>query len=532
MVSFDPYLNWLGIPPHDQPPNFYRLLGIVLFESNREVIEQAADRQSLRVGQYQSGPQGELCQQLLNEIAMATFCLLDPEQKAAYDGQLNEIMAHRGERASISPPPPASMNGSQQFGPPSPQFGQQPEMQPGMGPSDQGNGMPAYMTIPAPPPPQFGEQPGMQPSMGPSDAGSGVPGSMPMAAPPPPQFGQQPGVQPGMQPSMGPSDPGNGMPGPMIMSAPPPPQFGQQPGMQPGMGPVDSGSGMPGPMTMPGPPPTMQAPMPGMAAMPGPPAMPHSQQPFARLPIPGAVMPGPAGFTPAMSRSQASAAMPVAAPFRAPTAAAISAGPVAPPVSPPAVAQRPLDELESLASQPTIKRRFLKKKAKPQDNTSLIIGGVVAAVGFVLFIGYLVIMSQGKSKSGYDVVAQPEKPKISTRARLAEERKQKEKEIERKERERENKPAADHAPASGGNAGPLRPFSDGGGRSNRSGDGDTPLSTPHNFGPPTRAMDSPDPGGPIQSGPQPLQPGPHPDGRDTPRDLGGPSDPVMETPKE
>ena len=45
-MSFDPYHNWLGIPPHEQPPNFYRLLGVVLFESTAEVIEQAADRQS------------------------------------------------------------------------------------------------------------------------------------------------------------------------------------------------------------------------------------------------------------------------------------------------------------------------------------------------------------------------------------------------------------------------------------------------------------------------------------------------------
>ena len=58
MVSFDPYLNWLGIPPHEQPPNFYRLLGVVLFESNPEVIEQAADRQSLRVGALPVGAAG------------------------------------------------------------------------------------------------------------------------------------------------------------------------------------------------------------------------------------------------------------------------------------------------------------------------------------------------------------------------------------------------------------------------------------------------------------------------------------------
>ena len=99
VVSFDPYLNWLGIAPHEQPPNFYRLLGVVLFESNPEVIQQAADRQSLRVGAYQAGPQGEMCQQLLSEIAMAQFCLLDPQQKAAYDGQLYESLAQRGERA-------------------------------------------------------------------------------------------------------------------------------------------------------------------------------------------------------------------------------------------------------------------------------------------------------------------------------------------------------------------------------------------------------------------------------------------------
>ena len=82
MNQFDPYLNWLGIPAHKQPPNFYRLLGIVLFESNPQVIEQAADRQSLAVGAFQAGPQGELCQRLLSEIAMAKHSLLDPQQKA------------------------------------------------------------------------------------------------------------------------------------------------------------------------------------------------------------------------------------------------------------------------------------------------------------------------------------------------------------------------------------------------------------------------------------------------------------------
>ena len=41
--GFDPYHKWLGIPPKDQPPNHYRLLGIELFESDPEVIDMAAE---------------------------------------------------------------------------------------------------------------------------------------------------------------------------------------------------------------------------------------------------------------------------------------------------------------------------------------------------------------------------------------------------------------------------------------------------------------------------------------------------------
>ena len=37
--KFDPYYKWLGIPPQDQPPHHYRLLGIELFEPDRDVID-------------------------------------------------------------------------------------------------------------------------------------------------------------------------------------------------------------------------------------------------------------------------------------------------------------------------------------------------------------------------------------------------------------------------------------------------------------------------------------------------------------
>ena len=88
--TFDAYHVWLGIPPEEQPPNHYRLLGIGLFESQPDVIASAADRQMGHLRTFQSGKHSELSQQLLNEVAAAKICLLNPARKAAYDGQLRQ----------------------------------------------------------------------------------------------------------------------------------------------------------------------------------------------------------------------------------------------------------------------------------------------------------------------------------------------------------------------------------------------------------------------------------------------------------
>lgn len=84
-APFDPYHQWLGIPPKDQPPNYYRLLGIELLESDMGVISFAADRQMGFIRMFESGQHGKLSQKLLNEIARARLCLLDPHQKDEYD---------------------------------------------------------------------------------------------------------------------------------------------------------------------------------------------------------------------------------------------------------------------------------------------------------------------------------------------------------------------------------------------------------------------------------------------------------------
>jgi len=85
---FDPYYQWLGIGSKHQPPDHYRLLGIELFESDEDVIANAADRQAAHVGTYQTGKHAHDSQRLLSEISAARVCLLDPARKAKYDAAL------------------------------------------------------------------------------------------------------------------------------------------------------------------------------------------------------------------------------------------------------------------------------------------------------------------------------------------------------------------------------------------------------------------------------------------------------------
>ncbi len=89
-MSFDPYHQWLGIPPEEQPADHYRLLGIRRFEQDANVIETSAERQLLLLKTRQNGPHGKLTQQLMNEVTSARLCLLDVRRKAEYDAQLRQ----------------------------------------------------------------------------------------------------------------------------------------------------------------------------------------------------------------------------------------------------------------------------------------------------------------------------------------------------------------------------------------------------------------------------------------------------------
>jgi hypothetical protein len=100
---FDPYHKWLGIPPKDQPPTHYRLLGIEVFEADPDVIESAADQRMTHVRSFQSGSKVELTQRILNEIATARLCLLNPTEKEAYDRQLRGQMTAADSIPSVPP---------------------------------------------------------------------------------------------------------------------------------------------------------------------------------------------------------------------------------------------------------------------------------------------------------------------------------------------------------------------------------------------------------------------------------------------
>ena len=108
--KFDPYYRWLGIPPKEQPPNHYRLLGIELFESDPQLIDSFALRHTDFLREITDGPHLPEAQRLLNELAAARRCLLDPQRKAAYDAELRERLTAAGKPLAnadaAAPPPP------------------------------------------------------------------------------------------------------------------------------------------------------------------------------------------------------------------------------------------------------------------------------------------------------------------------------------------------------------------------------------------------------------------------------------------
>ncbi len=97
-AEFDPYRELLGIVTENRPPDHYTLLGLELFESDRQKIDDAATE---RMGRLQDMANSELVdhsQRLLNEMSAARRCLLNAVQKVAYD----ETLRTKAQRAKRS----------------------------------------------------------------------------------------------------------------------------------------------------------------------------------------------------------------------------------------------------------------------------------------------------------------------------------------------------------------------------------------------------------------------------------------------
>lgn len=101
--DFDPYFKWMGIPPSEQPPNYYRLLGIPHYTFDEDVIENAADQRMNHLRSFQSGKNSDHSQRLLNEVAKAKVCLLNAEERSAYDKRLRQREAPLQKVARLIP---------------------------------------------------------------------------------------------------------------------------------------------------------------------------------------------------------------------------------------------------------------------------------------------------------------------------------------------------------------------------------------------------------------------------------------------
>jgi len=107
----DPYYKWLGIPPDEQPPHYYRLLGVRIFESDPEVIESAANQRMEYLQSLSGGDHPAAAQQLLSEMARARITLLEQRQRKAYNAEL------KATTKPVPLVPPIKTTSSQNIGP-------------------------------------------------------------------------------------------------------------------------------------------------------------------------------------------------------------------------------------------------------------------------------------------------------------------------------------------------------------------------------------------------------------------------------
>lgn len=99
-MSFDSYHKWLGIPPDQQPPHYYQLLGISVNELDTEVIQTAAQRQRASIEDHLHGAHHREASQLIYEIEEAELTLLNPELREEYDKRVKLVLKRQKRKHS------------------------------------------------------------------------------------------------------------------------------------------------------------------------------------------------------------------------------------------------------------------------------------------------------------------------------------------------------------------------------------------------------------------------------------------------
>lgn len=106
---FDAYQTWLGIPPENQPPNYYDLVGVKLFEPRASVIKEGASDQIAALSDRGTTDEfREIVARLTERIETARDCLLDDAKKRQYDEKLRARQQVRDRTVAAPKPPPTS----------------------------------------------------------------------------------------------------------------------------------------------------------------------------------------------------------------------------------------------------------------------------------------------------------------------------------------------------------------------------------------------------------------------------------------
>ena len=112
-AAFDPYHLWLQVPKETRPPTHYQLLGLAVGEANPEVIRQATLMRSAYVRHFQTGPNADDANRILEELSEANRVLLDPALRVEYEKKVKP--------AAKPAPRPAVATNSKQVVIPAPQ---------------------------------------------------------------------------------------------------------------------------------------------------------------------------------------------------------------------------------------------------------------------------------------------------------------------------------------------------------------------------------------------------------------------------